>query len=648
MIKIFENLEKYLLYLLVVLFPIFVLPIFSSPYVISKEVLLVVFSVLVLLVWLVKSILSGKAVFSVGKFDLGMILLVVAYIASTILKSPNKMDALLLPGTTTIIVSSALLYFLLNQLNKKSKEGLSFAVLFSSVLLGLSILFTETGILGKIPQLPAFIKDANFNALGGFLPSIIYLVVSFIFSVSLIFKQNDLVKKLFVGVSLVIVIFGILVSVRNILPGKPQAMLFPSYQTSWVIAVEALKESPVLGIGPSNYLSAFNRFRPLSYNQTSLWQNRFTTASNYYLTVLTETGFFGIFAFLILILAVYKKMSKNINLTNYPDVLEKVSLVVLLVAFAFLPTVSFLVTLLFVILSTMSDSEENTIVLSNTSSKAPVILMSLPFFAAIIAVGFFGTKIVMAEVTYQKSIVALSKNDAKSTYDLMAKAINQNQNVDRYHSSLAQINMALASSLASKKDLTADDKKTITQLVQQAINEGKSAVILNPQKSDNWDLLAGIYRNIMPFAQGSDQFAIQTYSQAVTLDPTNPTLRIALGGVYYALGKYDNAIDTFKLAVLSKSNLANAHYNLAVAYREKKDFDNAIAEMNTVLTLVNKDSADYKLAQTTLEDLQTASAKASASKEKQGETLTTPQSSQKSSITPPITLPENANPPTNQ
>ena len=79
--------------------------------------------------------------------------------------------------------------------------------------------------------------------------------------------------------------------------------------------------------------------------------------------------------------------------------------------------------------------------------------------------------------------------------------------------------------------------------------------------------------------------------------------------------------------------MANAHYNLAVAYREKKDIAKATEEMNKVLSLVGKDSADYETAKKELEKL---------------ESLTTPQPVAPSNIKPPINLPEEATPPTSQ
>jgi len=425
--------------------------------------------------------------------------------------------------------------------------------------------------------------------------------------------------------------------------------------TSWEITVEALKKSPLFGAGPANYLTAFNLFRPLSYNQSELWQIRFTTASNYYFTLITETGFLGLAAILILFVSIYKAFSQDVkagvNKENLGETVEKSALVLLLILFAVFPIPPTLLVFLFALLALYSKSENKVLHLnvaasdsgSTVASRVPSMIAGLPFIAGVIAVIFFGSRVVAAEATFKKSLDALNKNDAKGTFDLMTKSITQNQKVDRYHASLAQVDMALASSLAAKEEITDTDRNTITQLVQAAISEGKATVNLNPSRSGNWEVLAQIYRSIMPFATGADQFTIQTYSQAVALDPINPNLRISLGGVYYALGRYDDAIDAFKLAVLAKNDLPNAHYNLAVAYREKKDFDNAISEMNIVLSLVDANSQDYTLAKSTLDELEKN--KPVVATETEGENLQAPQPVEPSNIAPPIELPEEATPP---
>lgn len=635
MIKILDQIEKYIFVLALSLYSVFVITTSSSPIQFSKLILLTIFATLAIVVWSLRGFVKNTLSFATGKFDFAILALVVAYVGSAILRTGNKMEAFVIPGVASFVILSAVFYFLINQLNRQGKLLAQIGFFVSGVLLSLSLIFTQLGVFTKIPQLSAIFRDVNFNPLGGSIPSIIYLATIGILGVNFVIKEKEIIKKAFWGVSLGVLVMGLVIVVSNSLPNRPQSPKFPSIQSSWEITVDTLKNSPVWGVGAGNYLTSFNLYRSVSYNQSELWQVRFTTASNFFLTHVTETGFVGLFAMALLIIAVYKN-SKLVRIENLEDALPAI----LLVFLAVLPASPILILPLFVLLAITSKSENRKFEIE-IPSKVPSAIVGGFVLILVLVFDFYAVKFATAELTYKKALESLSKNDARLTYETMQKAIQINPYVDRYHASLAQVNMAIASSLANKKDITDAEKQTVTQLVQSAIAEGKSTVTLNPQRSGNWEVLAQIYRSIMPFATGADQFAIQTFTQAVVLDPTNPNLRIALGGVYYALGKYDEAIDSYKLAVLAKSDLANAHYNLAIAYREKKDFNNAINEMNSVLALVSKDSQDYQLAQNTIDDLKKNKPAGD------GENLNAPDKLEATSIKPPIELPSEANPPTN-
>ena len=634
--KSIKNFEKYILIAFAALFAVFVLPKFPSPHAIPKEIFGAIAISLVLILWSARSIIKKETSFSIGKFDLGVLLILLVYIISAVVKVPNKMEAFFFPGTVTFVIISALFYFLVNQFDKRTKNMVLIALFGSGIFLSISLLFTQLGLFSKIPQLPVFMRNATFNPVGGPLPAALYLLTILPIGVILVIKERELIKRIFWAVASAVIVFGLTLMVVSLLPGKPQALVFPSLQTSWEIVIETLKASPVWGAGPDNYVSAFNAFRSVTYNQTNLWLARFSTAGNFYFTLITELGFAGLAAISVLLIGIYRTVVTGLKQKNW----DIVPLAILVILFALFPSAPVLVFLLMAFLAIFSKSEEKSVSLATT--RVPSAIIAAPILIAIIALGVFGTKAVRAELTFKKSLTALTNNDAKNTYDLMVKAVSQNPYVDRYHASLAQVEMAIATSIASNKDLTDTDRANITQLISQAINEGKATVTLNPGRSGNWEILAQIYGNIMPFAQGADQFAIQTYTQAVALDPINPNLRIALGGIYYSLGRYDEAIDAFKLAVMTKSDYANAHYNLAIAYREKKNFDGAIAEMNNVLALVVKDSPDYTLAQTTLKDLEKS--KPAAIKPTGTENLTPPQKTE-TVIEPPIELPKEATPP---
>ncbi len=634
--KLFNTIKKYLVIAAASLFAVFVLPGFPSPHVVPKEIFLALMICLALVVSFVYSIVKGEVKFAVGKFDVGIVLLMLAYLLASFFGATNKMEAFFFPGTTTFVILSAIFYLIVNQFTRRGKNVVLLALFVSGILLSVSILFIQLGIFAKIPQLPAFMKETTFNPLGGNLQSLIYLLALLPIGITQIIREKETVKRLFFGVASSVIVLGIILVGISMLPGKPQAPVLPSWQTSWEVVVETLKKSPLLGAGSANYLSAFNLYRPISYNQTNLWQVRFSSANNYYFTLITEVGLIGLAAMVILLVSVYKKLSVDYKGKAW----EEISVAILVLAFALFPAAPALIFLLMTLLAIFSGSEEKSV--SIATNKVPAAIVAAPVFIGIIALGFFGTKAVMAENYYNRSLKALAANDASNTYNYMVKAETLNPYVDRYHASMAQVDMALANSLATKEDITEADRTTITQLVQQAISEGKATVTLNQTRSGNWEVLAQIYRSIMSFAEGSDQFAIQTYTQAIALDPISPDLRISLGGVYYALGKYDEAINAFQLAVVAKNDLANAHYNLAAAYAAKKDYDKAITEMNTVISLVPADSEDYKTAQTALDQLKKAKPTAT---EAASQNLTPPAPATETNVEPPITLPSDATPP---
>lgn len=102
---------------------------------------------------------------------------------------------------------------------------------------------------------------------------------------------------------------------------------------------------------------------------------------------------------------------------------------------------------------------------SKVAARLPAIMLSAVTIALVSAVSFTGVKLTLAEYDYAKALTAAGKNDGQLAYNTIVKAINLNPRSDKYHISLSQMDIAFASSIAQKKDLTDTDKNTITQLI---------------------------------------------------------------------------------------------------------------------------------------------------------------------------------------
>jgi len=660
MSKILEKIELYLLYAVVFLFPISFLPAFANAFEPVKLAILVYGLGAVLLVKALRLITTGKLELSSSSFDLPVLLIALAFLASAILRTPNKMDAFFLPGTATAVLGGTLLYYLVNQLSQKEKEMGRMLLFGSATIFSLIVLFATTGLLSKIPQLPLYMQQVAFNPSGGLLPAAIFLAVALPLGIGLFISEKVSGKKALLGAGLAVVSLGLVLAIYHMTPGKPFSPRFPSASVSWAVAIDSLKVSPVFGVGPGNYLTAFSRFRPIEYNATDLWAVKFATAHDFFMTTFTETGLLGAAGLILLLIAFVRLAKAKMREVKLANILlgenaALLSLLLLLLLLALFPVTALLIAVLFMLLAFAAQTKKSSINLSGSSSelaglqatqkltsRLPAFLVTLPILLALAYVFIRGGSVLAADARYKKALDAIAANDT-SAYDLLREAINLNPYVDRYHINYAQVNLALANSIAQTPadKITDQDRTNISQLIQQAIREGKSSVALNPLRAANWEVLGRIYQALIPFAEGADAFATQSMAQAVALDPINPNLRVALGGVYYGQQDYETAIRVFELATVAKSDFPNAHYNLAFALREKGDIERAISEMTLVLSMVDRNTADYETARAALEDLENR--RATATPPAGGE-LTPPQTAEPV-LEPPLELPEESEPP---
>ncbi len=651
--KQIEKIRDYLILGIVFLFPIIVTNSFMDQVGLPKLIFLGFMLCLLFVATAIQVYVSGKFEIAKGKFDLAVIVMVAAYLISALAATPNKMEAFFMPGNATIIIGLGIFYFFLNTIANRDKDKLKLTLILSAVTMSFILLAGFIGLFDKIPQLSIFVKSGIFNPAGDFITSSVFLVAVIPLVIVFLVKEKDIIKKLVFAFCLVFVLIGTGISIFTLAaPEKKASPLLPDFATSWSVSVDSIKGNPLLGVGPGNYLTAFNKFRPNSYNLTNLWQYRFSNSRNWFLTVISETGILGLTGLLLLLMSLVKMLDRNISIyresrTLVIDLLGVFILIGLIIVLLLFPGTFTLLFLLFIFLSFNSQARVSTIQLSNESA-APRSVIALILIGAVLFFAFKSRPVILAEYKFKQASDALSTNDGKKTYDLLATAITLNPQVDKYHASYAQINLAIARSIiASKKDakdLTDDEKNTALQLIQQAIREGQATVSLNPTRAGNWQVLANIYQVIIPFANQADQFALQSYSQTIALDPLDPTLRISLGGIYYSLGKYDDAISSYQFAAYAKPDFANAYYNLSAAYAAKNDFDNAIAAMNKVLSLVPKDSNDYKQAQSDLDALTKKQKTKETTTGSTSTNLTAPQK-QTQAINPPLNLNKEASPP---
>jgi len=87
------------------------------------------------------------------------------------------------------------------------------------------------------------------------------------------------------------------------------------------------------------------------------------------------------------------------------------------------------------------------------------------------------------------------------------------------------------------------------------------------------------------------------------LDPTNPTIRLRLGGAYVGQQKFDEALASYNAASSLKPDYANVYYNMGFAYREQKKYVQASQALLEALKYVTPGSDDERQAKKELDEV---------------------------------------------
>jgi len=419
----------------------------------------------------------------------------------------------------------------------------------------------------------------------------------------------------------------------------PKEIQLP-FTSSWVVSVTAFRDAPFFGTGPSTYLFNFTTYKPVAFNLLPYWNFSFDTAYNEFLQVLGTLGAFGFIALLYFCIVLLVNSWRNLAVDTQDAQVENTQVLlpamatsglmaIVLLAIHATTLVSVVVTFFVaaVLMMTQKSIRERVTELSLGLKAAtannrqldlfPVIIFVVYVIAAV-AVLYRTVTMTAADYYHRQALVSANTSGTQAYQDLQ-KAEQLNPYVDLYRVDMAQINFALANAIVANAKPAADgkitlsnqDKQNIQTLLAQAINESRAAVLLSPRSANNWALLGSIYRNISGVAQNALAFSLSAYSNAIQLDPMNPTLRLNVGGIYYITKNNNQAIQFFTDAANLKPDDANAYYNLSIAYRDNGDIADALVVANQTVSLLqsNKNSADYKVAVKLLSDLKIANAK---------------------------------------
>ncbi|KKS02778.1 MAG: hypothetical protein UU64_C0007G0022 [candidate division WWE3 bacterium GW2011_GWF2_41_45] len=573
-----------------------------------------------------------------GLFSL-VVFVIYYYIATPLYRNPRAIKGAIyafLIGTGIATFVSVLSYFnifisstaYMKLQNFSFYGGTTQTALFAalSIVMALVLIAYEKNMLIKIALVGATILSILYVALTSSLAAWALLVVGivgmvFYVDLSKVFKEGVYYLAI-LGTTAAMAIIFLVPATRNVLvdPNFPRELSLP-VRESWVVASSTIQNFPLLATGPSTFQTNFTRFRPMSLNATEFWNVRFDIPFNEIFNIIATIGILGLLATIFL----GSRMMRLANQTKFTDSQEgltevlSLSLVALMSSFLFtyatVTSTFMLFTLLALLVAayTYIDERSKIAQVSSVGAKDIQAVASLGdssainkeyskfIFGAVIIIaviygGYLWGKNYMGEFYMRRAVIALLNNDGAKVYENQRLAITANPTRDSYYNSFAQTDLALANNLAGKENLTDAEKQTIQSLISEAITTTRvTTEAINPLSAANWETRALIYRSILNVAENASEWAVSAYSTAIQLDPTNPRLRLDLGGMFYAQKDYLSAANQFRQAFSLKPDYANAYYNFAQAMIQLNDLQSAKQAFEVTKTLVDVDSEDAKL-----------------------------------------------------
>ncbi|MFH2085298.1 MAG: tetratricopeptide repeat protein [bacterium] len=594
------------LFLTPLLFFTFTPNFFATP----KQLLLILVVLLIALNWLFKLAASRTLQTSSSPLRLGLIAFVIALLLNLVLHKEGRLESLVGP-TAIYLVLSVWTYFLTLQKNSQLHQKILSAFLGSTTILAIHTILQLT-LLSRLTFLPLYLQLRSFTLTGNLLTTLILIGLGIAVAISRlrasINHQPSIINH---GLSSIIHLIAFVALGYLLLPGHELALNILPLTASWSIALDAMKSIRTFffGVGLANFAIFYKSVKPLFLNTTPFWSTLPSSSGSAFLHLLTTTGVIGFISFLSLPLLTLKSLLKDLrSKQNHDPLTMSYKLIFFLSTLALLLSPSSIPLLLvfFTTLGVLNASDPHTRSLTRPLS----LILALVILVLTLVTGYYSALIITAEINMRQAQKALSSNNGKLVYEKNIVAINLLPGLTSYHLSASQVNLSIAAALSQQASLSDTNRQNITQLVSQAIREGKLAVNLSPNDSAAWQNLGSLYRNLVNVAEGADQYAIQSYARAVALDPANPLLRLEFGGFLYQLGGsapkasdmtalYSRAQNEFQTAIQLKPDYPNAYYNLAKLFETNRDYQNAYLAMQKTLSLLGPDSAD--LARTTSE-----------------------------------------------
>lgn len=486
-----------------------------------------------------------------------------------------------------------------------SLESLSlFLVCVSVLLISLLALRDKKGLLtnskGMFLYLSLFLNLGLLMLINFSLAWISLLCSLILFLILAFWKRifKDNVNRLSLSIFLVLIalVFLLFNPLKQLLPESFGLSDLPSevilnQRASWNLALQGIKDKPVLGPGVSNFSYVYAKYKPLQILESDFWQLRFDRSGSTLAEIAATMGILGSLAYLLLIgiftLTAYliistvktSHISKTLSVEAASNQQEREERKVLILPF-FATFASLIITQLFYYqnvtlalffflilgLGSVAFAGRKAKVFKFGDFPEVGLVFSILFWVVLTAVVFsFFTlgKYYAADLDYMQYL-----KDPDNKLGKLEAAARSNNNEMIYHLALADNYLTQFQLEAGEQE---PDKTKITNLVALSVREAKAALAVSPNLVACYEMAGIVYSTIIPAADGAFDWAIKSFEGALALEPKNPAILTQMGILYLSSDDKEKAREYLEKASALKSDYVPSQIQLARLESEAGD-----------------------------------------------------------------------------
>lgn len=379
----------------------------------------------------------------------------------------------------------------------------------------------------------------------------------------------------------------------------------PSMGTTFSVAKNSLTKDPIFGIGPNKFTEIWSLYKPLEINNTQFWDTAFSVGAGLIPTMAMTTGIIGILSWLTFFILFLYFVFKILFSHNKEHIKWEAPFFVfistMLFVFSFFYSVSnSIIYLAFayigiaigIIYHHMEKGEMHISFLGD-ARKSFFAILALILLMVISAGSAFKYIEKFASVSYFRN--SLSAKEILKAENSISKAVSLYPN-DLYLRTFSQVYLIKLNSLASKSEITEQEKADILDSFNKAQAASRSAIIYDSNNYINHRSLATVYSTVAPLGvEGAVEEAIKALDKAITLNPLNPGLELNKSQVYLVANQNKEAKASALKALSLKADYVDAFVFLSQIAKREGDREEALKYAEQALRILpnNQDLIDY-------------------------------------------------------